>query len=200
MRPFPSLWLLGLPLLGGCQFLPHHHFFTPPPNEANPAWVRIVNYTQHAEIHQFEGKARTGGLIRNSEWVLRNTQDRGIPKAGQALTSDYYETPVRPNLETEVSISYQGGESDFCTVSPRFTPKAGHYYQFLLSAGYRTGMCTMHATLIERDADGQGWHLSPNPEVTYSSGSNESKTLYIFDPRREPPNPVYQPVGRPSFP
>ena len=85
-------------------------------------------------------------------------------------------------------------------MSPRFTPKAGHYYQFLLSAGYRTGMCTMHATLIERDADGQGWHLSPNPDVTYSSGSNESKTLYIFEPRRETPNPVYQPVGRPSFP
>ena len=176
--------LLALPLLlGGCQFLPHHDFFIAPVDEPNPAWIRIINYTQHSEIYQYPGGVRTGGLIRSSEWVLINTQDRGMPKAGQDLTFDYYETPVRPGIETMVSMTYVGNETDSCTVSPRFTPKAGEYYQFRMSSGPGVGSCTMQATRIVQDAEGKGWHLQANPDVVYPKGSNRSETSYFMQPR-----------------
>ncbi|WP_273820646.1 hypothetical protein [Pseudomonas asplenii] len=186
MRLSPTLWLLAIPLLGSCQFLPHHDFFKAPQNEPNPAWVRIVNYTQHSELFQYENGVRSGGLIRRNEFVLVHTQDKGMPKAGQDLTFNYYETPVRPGLETDVDMTYIGDRTDSCTVSARFTPKAEHYYQFLMESGYGVGKCTMYPTLIERDKTGPGWHLSPNPDVTYAKGSNESKTSYFMELYKDP--------------
>ncbi|WP_437879843.1 hypothetical protein [Pseudomonas sp. LRF_L74] len=188
LRALPLLALV-LPL-GGCQFLPHHDFFVPADNEPNPAWVRMVNYTQHSALYQYPASGRTGGLIRSSEWVLINTQDRGMPKAGQDLTFDYYETPVVPGVKTSVQMEYQGPDTDFCVVAAEFVPQAGHYYQFELNSGYRLGKCTMSATLVERGDDGE-WHLKPNAEVTYPDG-NESQTIYFSEPR-EAPAPVYDP-------
>lgn len=193
MRIALALCLLGPPLLGGCQFMPHNAFFVAPQNEPNPAWVRIVHYTQHAGIYQFENGVRSGGLIRRNEFVLVHTQDKGMPKAGQDLTFDYYETPVRPDVRTEVSMAYQGERTDYCTVTASFIPEAGRYYQFLLRSDSGVGKCVMYPTLIEKGPQGTGWHLRANPDVSYPKGSPEGTTRYGFEQYRDPAYKAMQP-------
>ena len=83
-----ALCLLALPLFAGCQYLPHTDYFTAPENEPNPAWIRIVNFTQHADLYQYENGIRSGGVIRSGPLPFIHTQDEGMPKAGQNLTSD----------------------------------------------------------------------------------------------------------------
>ena len=187
------LYLALFPLLTACQYLPHAPLFTPPENEPNPAWIRIVDYTQHAEIFQYANGTRTGGSIRRGQLPFIHTQDMGMPKAGQDLTFDFYETPVHPGLETDVHMSWEGDRTQFCFVTAKFTPKAGHYYQFTLSAGYNRETCTMYPTLVERDAQGDGWHLTPNPDVTYPHGSNQGKTIYGNEQYRDPNYKGFQP-------
>ncbi|HDS1737192.1 hypothetical protein [Pseudomonas sp. BP8] len=185
--------LLSLSVLAGCQYLPRSYYFTPPENEPNPAWIRIVNFTQHAEIYQYEGGVRSGGAVRSGPLPLVNTQDKGMPKAGQDLTFDFYESPLRPGLETHVDMFWEGSETRHCFVSATFIPKAGQYYQFLMSSG-ASGTCRMSPTLVERDENGSGWHLKPNPDVTYPDGSAVGKTYY-GDDRYKDPN--YKPFSPP---
>lgn len=78
----PTLCLLILPLFAGCQFFPQTHYFTAPDNEPNPAWVRIVNFTQHADIYQYENGVRSGGVIRSGPLPFIHTQDQACPKPG----------------------------------------------------------------------------------------------------------------------
>ena len=189
-----SLCLLLLPLLAGCQFLPHTSYFTAPVNEPNPAWVRIVNYTQHASLYQYENGVRTGGVIRSGPLPFINTQDMGMPKAGQDLTFDYYETRVRPDLKTEVSMIWEGPRTLSCFVTIRFTPKAGRYYQFMLNAG-SGDFCTSDASLIERDKNGTAWHLTPNPDVTYKYNGPTTEKRFtnssFADPNYHPDPNLY---------
>jgi len=186
----PSLCLLILPLFAGCQYLPHTYYFTAPEHEPNPAWIRIVNFTQHADIYQYENGVRSGGVVRTGALPLANTQDVGMPKAGQDLTSDYYETPVKPGIETHVGMFWEGPRTQSCFVTVEFTPQAGRYYQFSLTSG-SNGTCTASPLLIERDKDGDGWHLTPNPDVTYSPAGPKAKTYYkngrFEDPNYQPP-------------
>lgn len=177
MRIAAAIWLLGLPLLGGCQYLPHSTFFKAPENEPNPAWVRIINFTQHAAIYQEENGVKTGGMIRRGELPFVHTQDMNMPKAGQDLTFDFYETPVRPGIKTRIYMSWEGNRTEYCYNSAEFMPKPGHFYEFWLSSG-RSGTCKMHASLVERDAQGEGWHLTPNPDVTYADGSDVHEVVY----------------------
>lgn len=190
----PTLCLLILPLFAGCQFFPQTHYFTAPDNEPNPAWVRIVNFTQHADIYQYENGVRSGGVIRSGPLPFIHTQDQGMPKAGQHLTSDYYETRVRPGLETHVGLFWEGPRTQSCFVTVQFTPQAGRYYQFSLTSG-SSGTCTARPSLIERDKEGAGWHLTPNPEVTYSPVGPTAKTHYnnsrFEDPDYQPPPGLY---------
>ncbi|MFJ4145233.1 hypothetical protein [Pseudomonas sp. NPDC089734] len=179
-----NLPLLCLPLIAGCQFLPHSSFFKAPENEPNPAWVRIVNFTQHSAIYQEVNGVRTGGVIRRGELPFIHTQDKGMPKAGQDLTFDFYETQVRPGVETQVFMNWQGERTQYCFVTAAFTPKAGRYYQFEMTSG-DSGTCTMTSTLVEPDKDGTGWHLSPNPDVTYPRGSHVGKTIYSIERYRD---------------
>lgn len=189
-----SLGLLALPLLAGCQFFPHTSYFTAPVNEPNPAWVRIVNYTQHASLYQYENGVQTGGVIRSGPLPFINTQDMGMPKAGQDLTFDYYETRVRPDAETEVSMIWEGPRTLSCFVTIRFTPKAGRYYQFMLNAG-SGDFCTSSASLIERDKNGTAWHLTPNPDVTYKYNGPKTKKRFtnssFEDPNYHPDPSLY---------
>ncbi|HKS11519.1 MAG TPA: hypothetical protein VJS90_00630 [Pseudomonas sp.] len=177
MRISHASWLLVLPLLGGCQYLPHSTFFKAPENEPNPAWVRIVNFTQHAAIYQVENGVKTGGAVRRGELPFVHTQDMNMPKAGQDLTFDFYETPVRPDLKSEVYMEWEGNRTEYCYNIAQFTPKPGHYYEFWMTSGH-SGKCKMHSSLIERDAQGEGWHLTPNPDVTYSTGSDVNDVTY----------------------
>lgn len=195
MSSHPFLCLLALPLLAGCQFLPHTNYFTVPANEPNPAWVRIINYTQHAAIYQYEKGVRTGGVIRSGPLPFINTQDIGMPKAGQDLTFDYYETRVRPDLETEVSMMWEGPRTRSCYISIIFTPKAGRYYQFMLNEG-SGDFCTSGAALIERDKNGTAWHLTPNPDVTYKYNGPTAKkrfSNYRFEDPDYHPDPNLYP-------
>lgn len=185
MRIRHALWLLALPLAAGCQYLPHSSFFKAPENEQNPAWVRIINFTQHSAIYQYDNGVKTGGVIRRGELPFVHTQDMNMPKAGQDLTFDFYETPVRPSLKTEVHMSWQGSRTEFCYNSAEFTPKPGHYYEFWMTSG-GSGKCRMQANLVERDAQGQGWHLTPNPDVTYSTGSAVKDVSYGSEAFRDP--------------
>jgi hypothetical protein len=181
-----SFCLLALPLLTGCQYLPHTNYFTAPANEPNPAWVRIVNYTQHAAIYQYEDGVRSGGVVRTGPLPFINTQDVGMPKAGQNLTFDYFETRVRPDIKTEVSMMWEGPRTRYCYISIIFTPKAGRYYQFKLNKGPRDS-CTSDASLIERGKDGISWHLTPNPDVTYKHNGPTAKKRFN-NARFEDPN------------
>lgn len=190
----PLLCLLVLPLFAGCQFLPHTNYFTAPENEPNPAWVRIVDYTQHAEIYQYENGKRSGGAVRTGPLPFTHTQDVGMPKAGQDLTWDYYETQIRPGIETQVDLFWEGTRTRSCYVSTKFTPQAGRYYQFRLTSG-SSGNCRLYASLIERDKEGSGWHLTPNPQVTYNGDGPTAKTHYensrFENPNYRPPADLY---------
>ena len=189
-----KLCLLTLPLFASCQYFPHTYYFTAPEGEPNPAWVRIVNFTQHADIYQYENGVRSGGVIRTGPLPFINTQDEGMPKAGQDLTFDYYETRVRPGVETRVGMFWEGPRTQSCFVTVEFKPQAGHYYQFSMTSG-SDGTCTARPSLVERDKDGSGWHLTPNPDVTYPSGGPTAKTYYrverFKDPNYTPPSGLY---------
>lgn len=190
-----TLCLLALPLFAGCQFLPHTNYFIAPENEANPAWIRIVNFTQHADIYQYENGVRSGGVIRRGPFPFTHTQDEGMPKAGQDLTWDYFETRIRPGIETEVGMFWEGSRTRSCYVTTKFTPQAGRYYQFRLTSG-SGGTCTLYPSLIERDKDGTGWHLTPNPNVTYKGDGPTAKTHYSnsrFEDPKYQPNPELYP-------
>ncbi|PRA20363.1 hypothetical protein [Pseudomonas poae] len=194
MSPRSTLCLLTLPLFAGCQYLPHTDYFTAPENEPNPAWIRIVNFTQHDDLYQYENGVRTGGVIRTGPLPFIHTQDKGMPKAGQNLTFDYYETPIRPGIETHVGMYWEGSRTKSCYVVTQFTPQAGRYYQFKMTAG-SSGTCTLYPSLIERDKDGDGWHLTPNPDVTYKRDGPTAKTRYnnsLFEnPDYHPPESLY---------
>ncbi|WP_313451329.1 hypothetical protein [Pseudomonas rhodesiae] len=181
--------LLTLPLFAGCQYFPHTDYFTAPEHESNPAWIRIVNVTQHADLYQYQDGKRSGGVIRSGPLPFIQTRDEGMPKAGQNLTSDYYETQIRPGIETHVGMLWEGGRTQSCYVTAKFTPQAGRFYQFRLTSG-STGTCTMYPSLIERDKDGDGWHLTPNSQVTYKGEGPTAKTHYN-NSRFE--NPDYHP-------
>ncbi|GHS83989.1 hypothetical protein PAGU2196_48230 [Pseudomonas sp. PAGU 2196] len=186
--------LLLLPLFAGCQYLPHTDYFVAPENEPDPAWVRVVNFTQHATIYQYENGVRSGGVIRTGPLPFINTQDQGMPKAGQHLTFDYFETRVRPGIKTQVCMFWEGPRTQSCMVVTQFTPQAGRYYQFRLTSG-SGGTCTLYPTLIERDKDGAEWHLVPNPQVTYPHSGPTAKTTYsnsrFEDPDYQPPAGLY---------
>lgn len=181
----PTLYLL-LPLFAGCQYLPHTNYFTAPENEPNPAWIRIVGYTQHASIYQYENGVRSGGVVRSGPLPFINTQDAGMPKAGQDLTFDYYETAVRPGIETAVGTSWEGPRTQRCSITTQFTPQAGRYYQFQLTSG-SGDTCTLSPTLVERDKDGTGWHLTRNPDVKYKYQGPTAKKSFS-NSRFEDPN------------
>ena len=190
----PALCLLALPFFAGCQYFPHTDYFTAPANEPNPAWIRIVNFTQHADLYQYENGRRSGGVIRSGPLPFTVTQDEGMPKAGQKLTSDYYETRVRPGIETHVGMFWEGARTQSCSVTAKFTPHAGRFYQFRLTSG-SAGSCTLYPSLIERDKDGDGWHLTPNPQVTYNGDGPTAKTHYensrFENPNYRPPADLY---------
>jgi hypothetical protein len=79
---------------------------------------------------------KTGGVIRRGELPFVHTQDMNMPKAGQDLTFDFYETPVRPDLKTEVYMKWQGDRSEYCFNTAQFTPKPGHYHEFWMTSGH----------------------------------------------------------------
>ncbi|HCN62138.1 MAG TPA: hypothetical protein DIT33_01915 [Pseudomonas sp.] len=189
-----TLCLLLLPMFAGCQYLPHTDYFVAPANEPNPAWIRVVNFTQHAAIYQSANGVKTGGVVRTGPLPFIHTQDIGMPKAGQNLTWDYYESTLRPGLETSVYMSWEGTRTRTCFVTTTFTPEAGRYYQFLLTSG-DGGTCTLYPTLIERDKDSTGWHLVPNKDVTYKYDGPTAKSFYtnsqFEDPNYQPPPERY---------
>lgn len=189
-----TLCLLLLPMFAGCQYLPHTNYFVAPVNEPNPARIRIVNFTQHAAIYQSANGVETGGVVRTGPLPFIHTQDIGMPKAGQNLTWDYYESTIRPGLETSVYMSWEGSRTRTCFVTTKFTPEAGRYYQFLLTSG-SGGTCTLYATLIKRDEDGAGWHLIPNQDVTYKYDGPTAKSFYtnskFEDSNYQPPPDLY---------
>lgn len=194
MSTHSTLCLLLLPMFAGCQYLPHTDYFVAPANEPNPAWIRVVNFTQHAAIYQSANGAKTGGVVRTGPLPFIHTQDIGMPKAGQNLTWDYYESTLRPGLETSVYMSWEGTRTRTCFVTTTFTPEAGRYYQFLLTSG-DGGTCTLYPTLIERDKDSTGWHLVPNKDVTYKYDGPTAKSFYtnsqFEDPNYQPPPERY---------
>jgi len=119
-----SFCLLALPLLTGCQYLPHTNYFTAPANEPNPAWVRIVNYTQHAAIYQYEDGVRSGGVVRTGPLPFINTQDVGMPKAGRYYQFKLNKGP-RDSCTSDASLIERGkdGISWHLTPNPDVTYK-----------------------------------------------------------------------------
>ncbi|WWG65411.1 hypothetical protein VRB21_20090 [Pseudomonas poae] len=87
-----------------------------------------------------------------------------------------------------------GTRTRYCYVSAKFTLQAGRYYQFMLTSG-SGGTCTLYPSLIERDKDGTGWHLTPNSEVTYEGEGPTAKMHYnnsrFEDPDYHPPADLY---------
>jgi len=152
----------------GCAFIPNNSFFAPPPPGADSPWIRIVDNTEQSSIYQTINGKRQGGLIRSSEWVLQNTQDRGMPKvAGEKYNIDYYETPVVAGVETAVENVYV--ESKYtCLITTRFIPEKGKKYQFQLETDTLREQCRAHASEIVQDSNGQ-WKLIPLQNVRYSA-------------------------------
>ncbi|MGF6094843.1 hypothetical protein [Pseudomonas sp. 18175] len=197
--PFPrSRLLLILPFFAGCQYLPKTYYFTAPENEPNPAYLRIVDFTQHADIYQYENGVRSGGVIRSGPLPFIHTQDIGMPKAGQDLTFDYYETKVRPGIETHVGMFWEGPNTRSCSITAVFTPQPGRYYQFEMTSG-SSGTCKAYPSLIERDPKGSGWHLTPNLEVTYPHDSPRAKTYYKDDRYKDPNYKPFTAPGQPVY-
>ncbi|TFY87149.1 hypothetical protein DYL59_19405 [Pseudomonas kairouanensis] len=197
--PFPrSRLLLILPFFAGCQYLPKTYYFTAPENEPNPAYIRIVDFTQHADIFQYENGVRSGGVVRSGPLPFIHTQDIGMPKAGQDLTFDYYETKVRPGIETHVGMFWEGSSTRSCSITAVFTPQPGRYYQFEMTSG-SSGTCKAYPTLIERDPNGSGWHLTPNLEVAYPHDGPRAKTYYKDDRYKDPNYKPFTAPGQPVY-
>ena len=188
--------LLILPFFAGCQYLPKTDYFTAPENEPSPAFIRINNYTQHAAIYQYDKGVRSGGVVRSGPLPFIHTQDIGMPKAGQDLTFDYFESRIRPGIETRVHMSWEDERTRSCLVTAVFTPQPGRYYQFQLNSG-SNATCTLSSTLVERDETGTGWHLTRNPDVTYPDGGPTHESYYRNDRykdsnyRPDPSQPPY---------
>ncbi|WP_241488292.1 hypothetical protein [Winslowiella iniecta] len=152
----------------GCALLPNNRFFTPPPASADAPWLRVVDNTEQTSIYQTLNGQRSGGLIRSSEWVLQNTQDRGMPKAsGEDYNIDYYETPLVAGVETAVENVYVEGKHQ-CLISARFTPEQGKKYQFRLESDTLNFRCRVHAAEVVKDNHGM-WSLKPLQNVRYSA-------------------------------
>ncbi|WP_230458219.1 MULTISPECIES: hypothetical protein [Pectobacterium] len=155
-------------LASGCSIMPNNSFFIPPAEKTDSPWVRIVDNTEQTSIYQTLNGKRTGGLIRSSEWVLQNTQDRGMPKvSGEKYDIDYYETPLVAGIETAIVNVYV--ESKYsCLITTRFIPEKGKNYQFQLEADTLNYQCRAHASEIVKDSNGQ-WKLVPLQNVRYSA-------------------------------
>ncbi|MEF9675807.1 MULTISPECIES: hypothetical protein [Pectobacterium] len=155
-------------LSSACSIMPNNDFFVPASQDADSAWVRIIDNTEQTSIYQTLNGKRTGGLIRSSEWVLQNTQDRGMPKvSGEKYDIDYYETPLVAGVETAIVNVYV--ESKYsCLITTRFIPEKGKNYQFQLEADTLNYQCRAHASEIVKDSNGQ-WKLVPLQNVRYSA-------------------------------
>ncbi|WP_264628905.1 hypothetical protein, partial [Candidatus Symbiopectobacterium sp. NZEC135] len=128
-------------LASGCSIMPNNSFFIPPTEKNDSPWVRVVDNTEQTSIYQTLNGKRIGGLIRSSEWVLQNTQDRGMPKiSGEKYDIDYYETPLMPGLETAIVNVYV--ESKYsCLITASFIPEKGKKYQFQLESDTLNYQC-----------------------------------------------------------
>lgn len=161
-----------LSAMAGCVFMPNNEFFAPPPEVPDSAWLRIVDNTEQSSLYQLHGGERKGGLIRASEWVLQNTQNRGMPKAvGEDYDIDYYETPLVPGVETEVVNSYVEGKHS-CLIVASFTPQKQRHYQFQLEADTLRFRCRVKASEIVKGSGGD-WQLKPLEAVSYSVKSED---------------------------
>lgn len=157
-------------LLSGCSVWPRLEYFTPPPAGENTAWVRIMGSTESNALYQYDGDKRSGGLIRESVFILTNTQDRGMPKVSgkeSAYTSDYFETPVIAGLKTTVYHAYKGAKDD-CMNIVTFVPEKGHYYQLSQAVDLKNYRCSARPNELIKDAHGQ-WILKPLTDVTYGN-------------------------------
>lgn len=155
-------------LSSGCSIMPNNSFFIPPHETNNSPWVRVVDNTEQTSIYQTLNGKRTGGLIRSSEWVLQNTQDRGMPKvSGEKYDIDYYETPLVPGVETAIVNVYV--ESKYtCLITTRFVPEKGKKYEFQLETDTLHYQCRAIASEIVQDSNGQ-WQRIPLQNVRYSA-------------------------------
>lgn len=159
---------LLLVVSSGCSQFPHHSFFTPPAAGPDTALVRIVGGTELASIEQEQDGQRTGGLVRSSEFILTNTQDRGMPVASdqnKSSWSDYYETPVIAGRKTKIGLVYKGA-NNLCSSSMSFVPQKGHYYQFGLQVDLRLRQCRGLPYELTKDAQGN-WTLQRIKEVIW---------------------------------
>lgn len=167
---YQQLFPLSVFLLSGCSLLPQQEFFTPPPAEAEVAGLRIMGSTESSALYQMEDGKLRGGLIRKSNWVLRNTQDLGMPKVSgkeATYTSDYFETPVYAGRKTTVYHSYDRGKNR-CVNIVSFTPEKGHYYQLSQAVDLKMYRCRAWPNELVKDASAQ-WVLKPIANVTYGN-------------------------------
>lgn len=157
----------------GCAILPNHTFFTPAASNNDSAWVRVVDNTEQTSIYQTLNGKRTGGLIRSSEWVLQNTQDRGMPKvAGEKYDIDYYETPLIAGVETAIVNVFV--ESKYsCLITTRFIPEKGKKYEVQLETDMLNYQCRARVSEIVQDSQGQ-WQRQPMKNVSYNGTGQTS--------------------------
>lgn len=153
----------------GCAIFPNHTFFTPPASNSDSAWVRVVDNTEQTSIYQMQNGKRIGGLIRSSEWVLQNTQDRGMPKVtGEKYAIDYYETPLIAGVETAIENVFV--ESKYsCLITTRFIPEKGKKYEVQLETDMLNYRCRAHVSELVQDNQGQ-WRRLPVKNVRYNGG------------------------------
>lgn len=79
-------------LSSACSIMPNNDFFVPASQDADSAWVRIIDNTEQTSIYQTLNGKRTGGLIRSSEWVLQNT---GIAECQKYLEKNTISTTTK---------------------------------------------------------------------------------------------------------
>lgn len=159
---------LLLVLSAGCSQFPHHSFFTPPAAGPDTAWVRIVGGTELASIEQQFNGQRIGGLVRSSEFILRRTQDMGMPvdsEQDKSTWSDYYETPLVAGRKTSISLAYKSA-NDRCSSTMTFVPQKGHYYQFGLQVDLRLRQCRGLPYELISNKQGQ-WTLKRQKDVVW---------------------------------
>ncbi len=157
-------------LLGGCALLPQQEFFTPPPTGAEIAHLRIMGSTESNALYQEDNAKLRGGLIRESNWILRNTQDQGMPKVSgkeASYTSDYFETPIYAGRKTTVYHSYNRGKNR-CMNIVSFVPEKGHYYQLSQSVDLKMYRCRPAPYELVKNTDGL-WVLKPIADVVYGN-------------------------------
>lgn len=154
MRLLKYVLVFVIANISGCSnFFPEPKTYVPPVNSVDVAKIRLIGPPMSYAIYPKDSNSKqTGGWVEKHNRYLNpflgSTKDIGLPKVtGKSYKNDYFETYLRPEVETTIYHSlYQG-----CHVSLDFKPEKSRIYEARISYGDKTGYCVLYLKEVVMD-------------------------------------------------